>query len=165
MCIRDRYTTRLPRNSIERQGGSSEYRFVSEAEYYVHKAQSKKWDERLASGFKYGIDIEEVERNTLEGVVYLTTMLPHAQTLKDQKNIFACPVFQVLVDVPLEVCNRRLLERGHETGDRPSLQSKLDVHECLESVDAQFVPLGTSLGVDISRFCVDFATHLNLGGV
>ena len=159
------YTTRLPRNSVEANGGSTEYRFVSDAEYEGQKAKSKKWNERIASGAKYGIDVEEIEANTATGVVYLTTMLPHADTLKEQRETFACPVFQVLVDVPLDVCNQRLLDRGHEVANRLMLQGSLDVDACRKIVNARFVPVGVSVDTDVQRFCRDFAEFLKLGSV
>ena len=165
LVILPTYTTRLPRDSLETRGDSKEYKFVSDSEYTTKKTKSKKWNERVASGDKYGIDVAEIERQILEGVVYITTMLPDSETLREQKKVFDCPIFQVLIDVPLEVCNQRLISRDQEVADRLLLQSRLDVDICRRLVDAHFVPLGVSLNKDVSRFCVDFADFLNLGSV
>lgn len=159
------YTTRTPRNAVEAKGGSKEYYFVSDDEYLDRKQMSQKWNERIAAGVKYGIDVEDVEKNVSQGVVYLATMLPHSVTLQEQRNTFACPVFQVLIDVPCDVCQNRLLARGQDVTNRLSLQDQLDVEECLGIVDDRFVPEGISVMADVHRFYQAYAKVLKLGSV
>ncbi len=150
------YTTRLPRNPTEVNGKSKEYRFVNHSNYNSLKKNSKKWDERVAAGEYYGIDVEEIERGVSEGIIYLTTMLPHPETVSGQTETFDCSVLQILVDTPLEVCNRRLLERNHDVSERLKLQNSLDVASCRNIVHSVFTPGGHSVSADIEKFLQDY---------
>lgn len=68
------YTTRPPRSEEEKEH-SFEYCFVNFREYKDLKRQSNSWEELIAGQYYYGVNVDFINRQRNEGIIFLATML------------------------------------------------------------------------------------------
>jgi guanylate kinase len=92
------------------EDASFEYKFVDDAEYETLRAASEKWDHTEYNGFKYGADVEAVNRSLHEKADFICCVAPDLLVIQAMKEIYGVTPLTIWIDTPAGTAKQRTAE-------------------------------------------------------
>jgi len=130
--------TNRPFRSITELNESIEYLFVNDNQYEELRLKSNNWDHDLIHGYKYGIDLSNLEKDNN----YILCVYPDVNIINKISNLYPFKIIKIYINTNINLSKKRLInERPLIEVDRVNAEDKINLYEVIKICDIIFDPV------------------------